>query len=142
MKKVFGVMLCGILMVALCLMLVSCGQAEEGKEIWDSAVYTEDMEFGQGEKTLYVEVKAEDKAITFTVHTDKDTVGDALTEHGLISGEQGAYGLYIKVVNGITADYSRDQSYWSFSKNGTPMMTGVDGEKFSDGEYYELVYTQ
>ena len=51
---------------------------------------------------------------------------------------QSEYGLYIKVVNGITADYDVDQSYWGFSKGGEYMMTGVDGTPFADGEVYEL----
>ena len=29
---------------------------------------------------------------------------DALIEHNLIEGEKGAYGLYVKKVNGITAE--------------------------------------
>jgi len=142
MKKATHRTLCGIIIAVLCLGLVSCSQPKAKKGLWENAAYTEDTELGQGSKTLYVEVQAEDKAVTFTVHTDKDTVGEALLEHELIAGEQGPYGLYVKVVNGITADYNIDQSYWSFCKNTEAMMTGVDGEVFSDGARYELVYTK
>ena len=46
-----------------------------------------------------------------TINTDKEILRDALEEHNLISGEQGAYGLYVKVVNGIKADYDEDGGY-------------------------------
>ena len=110
--------------------------------VWATATYLADKEFGTGAKTVQVEVKAQGQSVTFTIHTDKATLGEALLEHGLIAGEESAYGLYVKVVNGITADYDVDRSYWSFSKGGEEMMTGVDGTAFADGEAYELTYTK
>lgn len=106
--------------------------------LWADAVYRSDESFGEGAKTIEVEVKADEQSVTFTIKTDKETLGDALLEHKLVEGEQGAYGLYIKKVNGILADYDVDQHYWSLSKNGTALMTGADGEKISGGEHYEI----
>jgi hypothetical protein len=100
------------------------------------------MEFGNGAKTVIVEIKAEEQQITFTVKTDKDTVGAALLEHALIAGEQSQYGLYVKVVNGMTADYDVDQSYWSFYINGEYAMTGVDSTEITEGTTYKLEYTK
>ncbi len=88
------------------------------------------------------EIKAEEKAITVTVHTDADTLGSALLEQELIAGEESEYGLYIKVVNGIKADYDTDKAYWAFYQNGEYMNTGVDGTSITGGEHYELVYTK
>lgn len=106
---------------------------------WANATYLQDTEFGNGAKTVQVEVEAEGQSITFTIKTDAETLGEALLAHGLIAGEQGAYGLYVKTVNGILADYDVDGTYWGFYKNGEMMMTGVDGAEISDGEHYELV---
>ena len=111
--------------------------SDEG--IWSSAVYADDMSFGEGEKTVTVKVTAEERSVTFTIKTDKEILGDALLEHNLVKGENGAYGLYIKEVNGMLADYSIDSSYWSFNINGEAAATGVDGEKISDGASYELI---
>lgn len=134
-----------ILSTLLCLImafsLAACGEAAP-TDLWESAVYTEDTEFGEGAKTVAVEVKAGEKAVTFTIHTDAETLGEALLAHDLIAGDQGEFGIYIKVVNGITADYDIDASYWGFYKNGEMMMTGVDGTAIADGEHYELVYTK
>lgn len=110
--------------------------------LWKDATVTEDTTYGEGALTIQVEVKAEDKSVTLTVKTDKKTLGDALTEHNLIDGDKSEYGLYVKKVIGMTADYDVDQSYWSFSKNGEMMMTGVDGENISDGAHYEITYTK
>lgn len=114
--------------------------APEG--LWANATYLADAEFGEGAKTVQVKVIVGEQSVTFTVKTDASTLGEALIAHDLIAGEQGDYGLYVKVVNGITADYDIDQSYWGFSKNGEYMMTGVDSTEIADGEVYELTYTK
>lgn len=130
-----------VLLLALLLVLsvfISCDKVEK-KDAWESATYRADTELGVGATTVEVEVKADDKSVTFTIHTDKQTLGEALIEHGLIEGENGAFGLYVKLVNGIEADYDKDKTYWSLYKNGEYMLTGVDTTPISDGEHYELV---
>ena len=131
-------------LVALVLaMLCSCiGQASDGKDPWEDAVYKEDTVIGEGAITVYVEVKVNENSVTLTVNTDKNILGDALLENGIIEGEDGAYGIYIKKVNGILADYDIDASYWGFYKDGEYMMSGVDSTEIFGGEHYELVYTK
>lgn len=119
---------------------VTDGIKKEG--LWTNALYVEDTSFGEGAKTLKVKVEADGQNIVFTVKTDKETVGEALLEHSLIAGDESEYGLYVKTVNGIKADYDTDKAYWSFNKNGEYMMSGVDTTNFADGEQYELVYTK
>lgn len=130
-----------LLVCVMLLCLVSCNTVDKAG-LWENAKYRRDMEFGDGSKTVAVEVKVGDDSITFTIHTDKDTLGDALIEHDLISGEEGAYGLYVKYVNGIYADYDTDGSYWAFYSNGEYMMSAVDSTYIYGGEHYELVYTK
>lgn len=143
MKKI-NLFTISVILVAMCLSFSGCRgtSSNEQTDIWAEATYTQDAELGEGEKTVFVKVVAEDRTVTFTIHSDKDTLGEALTEHDLIEGENGAYGLYVKKVNGIIADYDKNQCYWGFLKDGESMMTGVDGAKFEDGEHYELVYTK
>lgn len=138
MKKTISIFIIAVMFLSL----FSCKKNDVQTSLWESATYTEDATFGNGAKTVEVEVIAEEKSVTFKINTDKETLGEALSEHKLITGEEGAYGIYIKAVNGITADYDVDQSYWSLSKAGEYMMTGVDGEKISGGERYELTYTK
>lgn len=138
------------------LLMTSCEQKEnpassssgvasvetQAEDLWADAVYTEDKTFGEGAKSVDVEVKAADKSITFTLKTDKENLADALLEHKLVEGEDGPYGLYIKKVNGILADYDVNKAYWSLSKDGEMLMTGASDTKIADGEHYELVYAK
>ena len=135
-RQIFAIMLALLLTAAL----VSCNKGET--DVWENATYTEDQSFGEGAKTFAVEVKAQDKAVTFTIKTDKDTVGAALMDHGLIDGDEGPYGLYVKSVNGMTADYDVDQHYWAFYMNNEISMTGVDVTAITEGATYQLVYSK
>ena len=110
--------------------------------LWETAKYTEDTEVGEGAVTVKVKVIADTKEITLTVHTDKENLGAALLEYELVSGDQSEYGLYIKSVNGIQADYDKDQAWWAISKDGEMLMTGADSTPVADGENYELTYTK
>lgn len=138
MKKMIRTLSVAVLVLLSLVALFSCNNGEE-KDPWETATYLSDKEFGEGATTVTVEVVVGEKTVTFTVNTDKTTLGDALIEHSLIEGEEGPFGLYVKKVNGITADYDVDQSYWGFYKNGEYMMTGVDATTIADGEHYELV---
>lgn len=143
MKNLFKV---SALLVALVMLitLTACTSGDDtaSVSVWDEAQYTEDTELGEGATTVQVEVKAEDKSITFTIHTDEATLGDALLTHALVEGEDSQYGLFIKRVNGILADFDIDGYYWGVYKNGEYLMTGVDTTSIADGEHYELVRTK
>lgn len=78
----------------------------------------------------------------FVVKTDKKNVADALVEVGLVSGENSEYGLYIKVVNGITADYDVDKTYWSVLVNGEYSMVGASSVPVTEGLQVELKKTK
>ena len=132
------------LTVVCCLLLaivifIGCSEKIPAEGRWKDAIYLENTEFGEGAKTVVVKVVAGEQSIEFTVHSDKSILGDVLFEHKLIEGEDSQFGIYIKKVNGILADYDVDQTYWGFYKNGEMMMVGVDSTEFADGEHYELV---
>ena len=74
--------------------------------------------------------------VKFTVQTNEKTVGEALQKLGVIDGEEGDYGLYIKTVNGTTADYNKDGVYWAFYVDGEYAMTGADMTDVVDGTVY------
>lgn len=90
---------------------------------------------GSKEFTFVVVNKAQEET-TFTIQTDKETVGEALLDEGLIEGENGAYGLYVQKVNGEEAIYENDGTYWSFYVNNEYAMTGVDTTTVEDGATY------
>ncbi len=126
-----------VLAMLLSLALLSCG-ADTPVDLWESAIYRSDTALGDGEKVVTVKVITPEKTVTLTLHTDAETLGQALAAHDLIEGEDG---LYIKV-NGIMADYNIDQSYWSYTKAGEMMMIGMDDTVIADGDVYELTRTK
>lgn len=125
MKKMLSVVLCMVLIAAMALNFTGCGQ-EQAPEV-------NQVE----EKTFtFVAVDLEGKETSFTVTTTEDTVGAALLAEGLIEGEPGPYGLYVKTVNGITLDYNKDGKYWAFYENDQYGMTGVDQTEIVPGTVY------
>ena len=108
-------------------------------DFWKTATYTQDTELGEGSKTFLFKVDAEGYAITFTIHTNEATVGAALLALNLIAGDESQYGLYVKTVNGILADYDVDQTYWAFYENGEYAMSGVDTTDITEGQNYSFV---
>lgn len=117
-------------------------QSAPSDGLWSSAKYTEDTEVGQGAVTVKIKIAAGDRSITITVHTEKDNLGGALVENDLAAGDESEYGLYIKQVNGIEADYDKDGAWWAITKAGEMVNTGADSTPISDGESYELTYTK
>ena len=113
-----------LLVVAMTLFVISCG-SEKSEETTDEP------------KTFTFQVvPLEGEAQTFTITSSRKTVGDALFDEKLIEGENGAFGLYVKKVNGITADYNIDKTYWAFYVNGEYGMSGVDMTPIEDGAVY------
>lgn len=127
-----------IALLLVCLFATGCQAKPEVTGIWADATYTEDTTLGEGATTLTVVVGAEEKEVTFTIKTDKKTVGEALLEHDLIKGTDGMY----TVVNGMTADYNVDQTYWAFYENDAYATQGIDTTNITDGVTYKLVQSK
>ena len=119
----------------------------DATEITEGAVYslTKTISYtvmGEGSTSFYLTVKDVDGTVTkFQINTDATTVGEALLALELIAGDESDYGLYVKVVNGITADYDVDKSYWAFYIDGEYAQTGVDATDIVAGTTYELAKT-
>ena len=150
MKKTIIKSLSIIIIVLMMISITSCNifpgtffptEDAQCSERWNNALYTEDTELGEGEKTFMFVVDADGYSITFTIHTNKDIVGEALVELGLIAGEDSQYGLYVKTVNGMLADYNVDGTYWAFYENGL-YANGVDATNVTEGYTYSFVRTK
>ena len=142
MKQTIKLTLALVLCLSMLLCLVSCAEKVDATGRWEDATWRSDREFGEGEVTVQVEVKVEEQSVTFTIHTDREMLGDALLEHELLEGDEGPYGLYVKRVNGMLADYDVDGTYWALYKDGAYATSGVDTTKIADGEHYELVLSK
>lgn len=130
-----------VLIAALALMITGCGS----KEVDSPGPQTSGdvTVMGEGATVFQFSVVDLDKSETkYEIHTDETTVGAALIKLGLIEGEEGPYGLYVKKVNGITAVYEEDGSYWAFYENGEYGLTGVDMTDIDPDVAYSFVKTK
>ena len=112
-----------VLIAVMALSVVSCGNSEIQSD-------------GTSKTFTFEVVDVDGQVTTFTVTTVKATVGEALLDEGLIEGEDSQYGLYVKKVNGVLADYNVDGTYWAFYINGAYGATGVDTTPVEDGATY------
>ena len=77
----------------------------------------------------------------FAYDTDEEYLGPVLLAEGLVEGEEGPYGLTISAVDGETASWEENQSYWALYVGEDYATTGADGVALTDGGSYKLVYT-
>lgn len=150
-SKILKLSVIFVLIAAMALALFSCADTNNGSET--TAVTTgateapatsaESTAEEAAKYTLTIKV-IDDKGESsdFEIKTNADNLGDALLEAKLVEGEVSEYGLYIKVVNGLRADYELDGAYWALSKGGEYLMTGANDTPIADGETYELTYTK
>lgn len=155
-KRMFALFLCMMLIAATALFAQGCkkGEPETPKtpEKGDTAeTIVKAPEDGSDKETdkssvlgegktqfTFKVVDGEGNETVFTVNTDEKIVGDALLEVNLIEGDEGPYGLYVKKVNGIEADYEKDKTYWAFYVNGEYAMNGVDTTEIENGAEYSF----
>lgn len=122
------------------------GNGEKGKEKETTSAPTVETSsknletvLGEGETEFpFTVVDKDGHETVFKIHTHKKTVGEALLELDLIAGEEAEYGLYVKTVNGVTADYNKDGTYWAFYINGEYASTGVDSTTIKEGDCYSF----
>lgn len=82
-------------------------------------------------------VYADASADEFNLSTDAEFLRQALDEQKLIEGEASPYGLYVKTVNGLTADDTKEE-WWCFTKDGADVMSGLDSTPIADGDHFEI----
>ena len=126
-KRLLSLFLCLVLIAATVLMTTAC---------WDKK--TNDDENAEPRSFTFIVVDENGKEETFSITTKKKMVGAALLAEGLIQGDEGAYGLYVKKVNGILAEYETTGTYWAFYVNGEYALTGVDKTEVVEGATYSF----
>lgn len=153
-KKSLSFILCIVLIAVMALFTTGCSDNKETPETPDentsevSSQTIEDsvteesesaVEIGEGNTKFTFTVTHNDGSQkTFIVSTDKTKVGEALVDNGIIAGDEGPYGLYVKTVDGETLDYDKDGKYWAFYVDGAYGATGVDLTDITAGVSYEF----
>lgn len=143
-KKILPFFLGTLLIAAMAAGITGCG-GKDGEVVSSTASNSalisskEVTVLGQGNvKFNFTVTDSNANVRTYQINTDKSIVGEALEELGLIEGEEGAYGIYVKTVDGITLDYNKDGKYWAFYVNGQYASYGVDKTEIKDGAEYSF----
>lgn len=156
--RLLSLVLALFIVAAMALALVSCGdKTNDGKTtdtvketVTDTAAPetagdTEEAgtESEKSQITITVTVKFEDETTKdFVITTSEEFLRGALEQENLVEGDESEYGLYVKTVDGVTADYEADKAYWAFYKDGEYLMTGVDTTPIADGDTFSIEYTK
>ena len=137
-----------LLLCALLLFSVACSTANSTPEQQPQDISPPDIplgtpsdiqSIGEGAKTFLFEV-TDDKGnkISWNVHTNAETLGEALDEHGFL--ERDDTGM-VSHVNGLRADFFEDGAYWALFIGDDWAMEGVDTLVIKEGVTYAFVYT-
>ncbi len=98
----------------------------------------------EGAKTITIEVIDNTQACSeYTTHTDAEYLLDAMkdTPKFTFSGYEGPYGLTLTAINGITADWEKDNAYWAVYVNGELANYGVSSQPIANGDVFRFEYT-
>lgn len=99
-------------------------------------------ETSAGAKSITVTVVHRDGTEkVFEYDTDEAYLGPVLLSQELVVGEEGPYGLVISAVDGETASWEENQSYWALFIGEEYATTGADTTPVNDGDAFKLVYT-
>ncbi len=115
-----------VLIAAMVLSLAACGSKDEGSANAEEKTFT------------FTVVDPDGNTQSFEVTSSAGSVGEALMNEGLITGEDGPYGLYVKEVTGIPLDYETHGMYWAFYVNGEYGATGCELTDIEDGAEYSF----
>jgi hypothetical protein len=141
-KTLLSFFLCVVLIAALALSMTGCKEPNtpETPDAPEVGTFKDGDVVGEGAKEFSLVVVGKDGTETgCTVRTDKETVGDALLDLGIVSGEDSQYGLMMLTVNGEYHRYEEDSYYWAFYIGEEYAMTGVSGTNIEAGVTYRLV---
>lgn len=119
--------------------MLFCGCTKEPSETSNAAVSSVSAEEnGYNYLFTFEVVDSEGKTERKEIETNEKHLGKALQNLELIKGEEGPYGLYIKEVNGIIADYDTDGTYWALYVNDEYSMTGANQIEITNGAIYSF----
>ncbi len=99
----------------------------------------------EGSKAISIEViDQNNKSTTYELTTNVQFLQQAMDEaEGLTyDGKEGPYGFEISAINGVTADYTKDQAYWGFFVNGEYCNYGISQQPVNDQDAFQIIYTK
>ena len=94
----------------------------------------------EGEKTFTLTVVHSEGSNDFTITSDQEFLAQALIAEGIINDEGVETGMYF-TVDGETASWEENQSYWAVYVGEEYATVGMNDLPIEDGGVYKLEYT-
>ena len=95
-----------------------------------------------GSKQITINViNSAGETTSYDVTTDAEYLQGAMDDAGGLSYETDSTDMVI-AVNGETADYNTDHSYWAFYVNGEYCNYGITQQPVADGDTFSIEYTK
>ena len=85
-------------------------------------------------------VHSDNSSKDFTITSSEEFLSPALIAEGIINDEGIETGMYF-TVDGETASWEENQSYWAFYPGEDYATMGMNDTPIEDGAVYKLVYT-
>lgn len=98
-----------------------------------------------GAKAITIQVVDDTNNTTeYHLYTDTEYLIDAMKEipKFSFSGYESQYGLTLTAINGITADWEKNNAYWSIYVNDAVGNYGVSSQPINDGDTFRFEYTR
>ena len=95
---------------------------------------------GDGKSVTIEVIHKDESKKTFTCETQEEYLAGVLVAEGIVEDDPFETGMFF-VVDGETADYERDKSYWAVYEDGAYVQLGITELPIQDGGVYSLVYT-
>ena len=122
-SRILSFILCFVLVAAMALLISGCNDNTNSDPVVEKE-FTFTVTHSDGTEK------------TFELKSEKKTVGEALIDEKLISGEDSIYGLMVYTVDGETVKYEDDGKYWAFYIDGAYATAGVDSTDITEGSTY------
>lgn len=126
-----------VLVLSLLMVIAALFSCSDGADVWNDATYKSDTTLGEGSKTVVCEIAVGDNSVKLTLKTNEENLGEALFELGLVNDAS-----FFDTLNGMKADYAKDNSWWAFYVADEMASYGVSDAKISGGERFKFVYTK
>ena len=94
----------------------------------------------EGEKTFTLTVVHSEGSKEFAITTEEEFLAHALINEGIINDEGIETGMYF-TVDGETANWEENQSYWAIYVGEEYATVGLNDLPIEDGGVYKLEYT-
>lgn len=140
--RISAVIISIALIAAMALCMASCGKA--GTQTDSSLAQTGDKADASAPEKTSFKFSVKDstgKTESYTISTEKTTLGEALLEAGIITEEEQKTG-FINTVNGVTLNWDTDKAYWALYAGDSYAQKGVNETEISAGDEYSFVYTK